>query len=57
MANKRYWNILTVAGLMADVLANSDRAYCYILVYIKHTTRKLATTIVIFFFPCILQTP
>lgn len=50
MANKCYWSILTVAGLMADILASSDRTYCYTLVYVKHTTYKLALT-TDFFFP------
>lgn len=27
---------MTVAGLMADVLTNPDRTYCYILAYVKH---------------------
>lgn len=60
MANKTYWSILTVAGLMADVLANSERTYAYILVYVKHTTCKRALTTVIFFSPAYhkhLQSP
>lgn len=51
MANKCYWSILTVAGLMADILAGSDRTYCYTLVYVKHTTYKLALTTDFFFSP------
>lgn len=50
MATKCYWSILTV-GLMAVVLASSDRRDCYILAFVKHITCKLALTTVIFCFP------